>query len=134
MLQQWDQLEIHDQILWRRFHYADGRPSYLQLVVPESLCQQILQDIHVGPVSGHLGQYKTLSQVRRSFYWPGHVTNVKTWCRTCFVCSARKSPNPKRRGNLHPVSAGYPMQLVAVDILGPLPVTPSGNRYVLSGV
>ena len=26
---------------------------------------------------------------------------------------------------------GYPLQLVAVDILGPLPDTPRGNRYLL---
>ena len=29
------------------------------------------------------------------------------------------------------MAAGYPMQVVAVDILGPLPETEQGNRYVL---
>ena len=35
------------------------------------------------------------------------------------------------RGPLKPVIVGYPLQLVAVDILGPLPVTSQGNSYIL---
>ena len=29
------------------------------------------------------------------------------------------------------ITAGYPMQMVDIDILGPLPVTERGNWYVL---
>jgi len=29
------------------------------------------------------------------------------------------------------VKAGYPMQIVATDILGPLPVSSNGNSYLL---
>ena len=130
LLQQWDQLEIHDKLLWRRFHHSVDNSSHLQLIVPVSL-RKILQELHAGVVSGHLGQKKTLSQLRRSFYWPGHARDVALWCRTCPVCAARKSPNPKRRASLHTISTGYPMQTVAVDILGPLPTTPSQNRYIL---
>ncbi len=134
LLQQWDQLEIHDNLLCRRFHHRDGSRSHLQLVVPVRLRRQILQDLHAGAVSGHLGQRKTLSQLRLRFYWPGQTTDVRTWCRTCSVCSARKTPSPKQCANLHTIGAGYPMQVVAVDILGPLPESPSGNKYILVAV
>ena len=33
--------------------------------------------------------------------------------------------------NLHTIPAGYPMQVVAVDILSPLPEMPTGNKYIL---
>ena len=62
---------------------------------------------------------------------PGLTTDVKNWCRTCATCAARKTPIPRRQANLHTVPSGYPMQVVAVDILGPLPEMPSGNRYIL---
>ena len=62
---------------------------------------------------------------------PGHARDVALWCRTCPVCAARKSPNPKRRASLHTISTHYPMQTVAVDILGLIPTTPSQNRYIL---
>ena len=131
LLQQWDQLEIHDKLLWRRFHHSVYNSSHLQLIVPVSLRKKILQELHAGVVSGHLGQKKTLSQLRCNFYWPGHARDVALWCRTCPVCAARKSPNPKRRASLHTISTHYPMQTVAVDILGLIPTTPSQNRYIL---
>ena len=33
----------------------------------------------------------------------------------------RKTSAPKKRAGLQPLQTGYPMQLVAIDILGPLP-------------
>ena len=38
---------------------------------------------------------------------------------------------PSKRAPLQTLQAGYPLQIVAVDILGPLPVTAQGNKYVL---
>ena len=40
-------------------------------------------------------------------------------------------PNPKPRAPLVSVQAGYPMQMVATDILGSLPESSSGNSYIL---
>ena len=131
LLQQWEQLEIHNGLLWRRFYHPDGSHSHLQLIVPKSLRQQVLEQVHGGVVSGHLGQQKTLSQLRNNFYWPSQAYDVKAWCRTYAVCAARKTPTHKHRAGLHTIHSGYPMQVLAVDILGPLPETPSGNKYVL---
>ena len=52
--------------------------------------------------------------------------------RTCGRCAARKSPTPKNCALLQSIKAGFPMQLVAVDILGPLPMSKSGNVYILT--
>ena len=95
LLQQWEQLEIQDGLLWRRFHHPEGNRSHLQLVVPTSLRQQVLEQVHGGVVSGHLGQQKTLSQLRHNFYWPSQTQDVKAWCRTCAVCASRKTPTHK---------------------------------------
>ena len=38
---------------------------------------------------------------------------------------------PKPRAPLQSVQTGFPMQLVAVDILGPIPESPAGNKYIL---
>ena len=37
----------------------------------------------------------------------------------------------KHRAPLQTIKSGYPMQVVAVDILGPLPESDGGNRYIL---
>ena len=47
------------------------------------------------------------------------------------VCAQRKTATPHNRAPLQSVTVGSPMQMVAIDILGPLPKTAAGNRYVL---
>ena len=41
------------------------------------------------------------------------------------------SPTPSRRVALQPIATNYPLQLVATDILGPLPESAPGNSYIL---
>ena len=38
---------------------------------------------------------------------------------------------PKNRAPLNPITVGYPMQMVGMDFLGPLPETDEGNQYIL---
>ena len=89
--QLWNQLEVHDGILWRRYSQPDLVQPYLQLVIPLVLCDKILRELHEGHVSGHLGMQKLLSLVNERFYWPGHASDVATWCKTCAVCASHKS-------------------------------------------
>ena len=130
-IQLWDQLEVCDGLLYRKYESADGDRCYLQLIVPASHCNEILKTLHEGVAGGHLGQDKTLGRLKERFYWPAHWSDVNHWCRTCATCASRKTPSPKQKAELHPVKAGYPMQIVATDILGPLPLTPNGNSYLL---
>ena len=43
----------------------------------------------------------------------------------------RKNPPKTRHGALQSIRTGYPMQMVAADIMGPLPASKNGNRYIL---
>ena len=57
--------------------------------------------------------------------------DVRDWCQTCETCATRKIPPKKNRAPLGTIKTGYPMQVVAVDILGPLLESEAGNSYVL---
>ena len=129
--QQWDSLQVKHGKLWRKCFLHDGTVSTLQLVVPHPCRSHILRELHDSPVGGHLGQEKVIGKLQQRLYWPGSVTDAKHWCNTCSICAARKTHPPRQQAPLHTVSAGAPMQIVAVDILGPLPQTSSGNRYIL---
>ena len=131
LVQIWDQLVIKGELLWRLFENRDGTGCICQLVIPSSLKTEVLQDIHEGVLGGHLGVDKSIGKLKERFYWPGHYNDVKQWCTTCVDCATRKTGGPTRRGPLNPIVVGYPLQLVAVDILGPLPRTSNGNTYIL---
>ncbi|KAK8403258.1 hypothetical protein O3P69_000407 [Scylla paramamosain] len=72
---------------------------------------------------------RSLCRLRQRFYWVGMRSDMTEWCRACDVCSA-KGPTRKNRVPLQVYSVGAPMEQVVVDIAGPLPLTPRGNRYI----
>ena len=58
-----------------------------------------------------------------------HDLNALKWLSISY--QTRKTATPKSTVPLHSVPVGYPMQRIALDILGPLPITASGNKYIL---
>ncbi|BHF61375.1 hypothetical protein SprV_0100434900 [Sparganum proliferum] len=58
-------------------------------------------------------------------------TPLRDICNTCPVCAEVKNPNPTQRTPLQPIQAGYPNEIVGVDLMGPMPPSPRGNRYIL---
>ena len=131
LFQLWDQLLVKDGLLWRWYERPVDHERTLQLVVPMALREEVLVDLHEGVCAAHLGMDKTLARLKERFYWPGHYNDVENWCRNCAKCAMRKTPAPRARAPLQSIKAGYPMQIVATDILGPFPESINGNNYIL---
>ncbi len=130
----WDLLQIKDGLLCRRW-VKDSNNVVLWLpAVPTGLQCEVLRQVHDGVGAGHFGRRKTLLRLKESFYWPQRSKSVITWCKDCSVCARRKGPVRRQHGPMQRFSAGAPMERVGVDILGPLPVTERGNRYLLVAV
>ena len=131
LVQLWDQLIVRDGILYRQYAHPTKEKSHLQLIIPTSLRDEVLEDLHEGALGDHLGMEKMLACVKERFYWPGHHKDTQNWCRNCATCSARKNPPQKPRAPLQSIRTGYPLQMVATDILGPFPESKTGNKYIL---
>ena len=58
LLQLWNRLEVKDGTLWRRYEDDPRKLNILQLVVPASLREEVLQELHAGVTGGHLGEEK----------------------------------------------------------------------------
>ena len=63
----WDSLTLVDGLLFRRFTKKDNTGSFLQLIVPRKLRDEVLQQMHNALLSGHLGQKKTREKVQQRF-------------------------------------------------------------------
>ena len=57
--------------------------------------------------------------------------DISKWCRECLLCQRRKSPQRKPRSPMQQYLVGAPMERIALDILGPLPESHDGNKYIL---
>ena len=116
IVQLWNLLHFKQGILYCRFPTNSGLHYYDRMVVSKVLWSHILQELHEGSLSGHLETAKTVGKLKERFYWPGHYNDTREWCQKCAICVARKTPIPKPKAALFPVSVGSPLELVAVDI------------------
>ena len=92
----------------------------------------LLTLMHDHPISGHMGQAKTLSRTRQSrFYWRTMSNDAKEWCKRCDLCFRAKAPNRPKASPLKNMPTGAPMERVAMDIMGPLPLTSYNNTVIL---
>ena len=92
---------------------------------------EVLQELHARISSGHLGEKKVMGKLHKHFYWPGQWKDVHNWCQTYATRATRKTETLQRRVHLGNICAGYSMQVVAVDVMGPLPESTVGNSYIL---
>ena len=117
-------------------HYtSDGvDDQVVRVVVPVSRRQQVLQMGHSSSIAGHFGVKKTHSKIAKHFVWPGLWTQVKAYVRTCGGCQLAAKQH-KSRAPLQPLPCvGEPFQKVAFDLVGPLPRTTSGHKYLLTAM
>ena len=57
--------------------------------------------------------------------------DVENWYKQCQDCATSKGPPNRPHGKLTKVITGWPMDIVAIDILSGLPVTKEGHKYLL---
>ena len=127
----WNQLMLREQKLYRQYVGLGDGEVVQQFLIPECKKTEVLKHMHEGILGGYLGEEKTLGRIRERFNRPGYHNDVSDWCKTCSECAARKTPAPKRRALRQNIKVGSPLQLVAVDILAPFPVSEKGNFYIL---
>ena len=127
----WKSLILQNGCLYRRFYRQDGTGSHLQFVVPKALRPEILQQMHNSVLSGHLGWKKTLEKLLQRFYWFNVRDDVHMWLLKCDTCAAIKSPHQNPKAPLGKMQVGAPLDRISTDFLGPLPLTPRNNRYIL---
>ena len=114
-----------DGVLFRR-----AKGDQVELVLPEPHRPKVLHLAHDIPLAGHMGRERTLARLHGRFWWPGMAKDVAEYCRTCGVC--QKTSRRGQKAPLVPMPViGEPFERIAMDIIGPLPRTRTGKRFVL---
>ncbi len=127
----WGSLELSNGLIHRRFHKRNGSSSHLQMLVPKSLRQEVLRACHDSVWSGHLSRKKTAARVFQRCYWYEFREDVDLWVSQCDICAISKPATKKPKVPLGDMQVGAPLDRLSIDILGPLPRSEQGNRYIL---
>lgn len=119
-------------ILYRQYKDSKG-VHYDQLVVPQKYRAKVLELCHGGGWSGHLGKKKTKTRLLREFYWPNCFKDTERYVQSCDVCQRIGKAHDQQKAPLKLVPLiSEPFRRLVVDVVGPLPVTKSGYRYILT--
>lgn len=126
---------VIDKYIYKRVQFSSGdldESDSWKIFVPSELRQDIIFAAHDVPNSAHSGIARTLERIRRYFYWPGLVTDVKTYIQDCEMCKTSKSPTMALKPPMgRMVTTERPFQRLYIDLIGPLPRTKSGNIGIL---
>ena len=69
--------------------------------------------------------------LKRKFWWKGMRRDVKSHINSCITCS-KNLPNITHHPQLHLEIPKVPFTCIAINTIGKLPVTHSGNKYALT--
>lgn len=126
-----DYYTIRNNLLYRLKVKKRNVSDELLLVVPESLRRPLMAEVH-DSIVGHLGIAKTFEVLHQGHYWRGMYDDVREHVRSCVKCCRRKTPRHGTKAPLTPLPpAVRPFERLAVDCVGPLPKSRSGNKYLV---
>ena len=102
-------------------------------VIPKHRKTKLLKQIHDHPLGGHQGQENTYQRTSELYFWPGMRRDIVNYVRTCDVCQKRE----RKRGEapLEPIKKpSTPFYHIGIDVMGPLPRSWTGKRYVIVAI
>ena len=120
-------------IMYRRWvpRGREEEAAVEQIILPRQCRRTVLQIAHTIPLGGHLGKKKTAERIMRRFYWPTLFREVADFCRSCQECQKSSHRRVPRSPMIPLPVITEPFERIAMDIVGPLPHSRAGHRYIL---
>ena len=129
-----DEYTMKDGILYHLFYprrrKRESTDFYQQLVIPQSLKNDLLLSYHDSLTGGHQGFARTYEHIRQKYYWKQMYAEIQTFVETCSTCQ-RSKRHGTVKAPLHPLPIEQPFGRVHLDFLGPLKKTPEGFQHIL---
>lgn len=100
---------------------------------PPDEWEGIMKENHCSAVGGHKGVTKTYARIRERYFWPRMKIHIQQFIQKCSSCQLNKLTRLKTKQPLVLTDTpGESFDKIAMDVVGPLPSSPSGNVYILT--
>ena len=109
-------------------------PRHYHVFIPSDPdLQYDLIACHESPIGMHRGRDATKNTLSQDFYWRNMHKHIKNWVRRCPQCIRFKATQPAH-GPMQLRLYQHPFHTLGVDFVGELPMSPSGNKWILTAV
>lgn len=107
--------------------------SGLRLYIPKNFANLYIKHFH-NVLGCHEGIKRTYNRLKKYVFWKGMKNDIVKWINNCHICKISK---PSHQGKS--ALGEYPevcrnFQRIHIDLLGPLPNTFRGNKFLLVGI
>ncbi|KAF8789681.1 Retrovirus-related Pol polyprotein like [Argiope bruennichi] len=85
---------------------------------------------HDAPTAGHYGEEQTYQQISKRYYLSGMRSFISDYVKKCPECSRYKAENQKSAGLLKTPAYSQQFENLVIDLFGPLPETPDGQKWI----
>lgn len=122
-----ERYKVFNNILYRlQRGVRNHELNQLHLVIPKSM-----QELHTTEFAGHFGSQKKLARCKQQKVWWANMDSyIKVNIGKCTICQRTKTGRSLRYLE-KPTTSEIPFTRVALDFLGPLPISSNGNKYIL---
>lgn len=92
----------------------------------------LLEEFHNSPIGGHQGVSRTYKKISQFYTWKGLKRDIKKFIKRCTLCQKNKLSKKTKMPMVITSTASKPFERCFLDIVGPLPETETGNKYILT--
>jgi hypothetical protein len=111
--------------------YRQDPGALPRMCIPTANVSDLIEDFH-DTVAHHATDH-LVAILKQSTYWPRMYSDVQDQLLRCHGCMQKHCHCPLRKmlHQFHPKDRGFTNQIVFLDVAGPLPTTPDGNKWIL---
>lgn len=101
-------------------------------MIPKDVRSAVLHECHDNILAAHGGYLKTLHRIQRQYFWPKMRNEIAKYIGRCETCQATKQTNQCQTAPMDKYrDPERPWKMIAIDFMGPYPMTTRGNRQIL---
>ena len=112
--------------------YRQGPKEQPLVVIPVTLICTVQASFHEVPFTAHQGVSRTVGFISKNYWWETLRDDVSAFIKRCDSCEKRKTGRRTIAPLGEALVAREFLDVVFFDVVGPLPVTEKGNKYLLT--
>lgn len=133
-----------DDIPWE-YVYNKIKSHFAEISIKITICKgiihtpaneernEIINENHSGIIGGHKGVNKTYNRIRMNYYWGTLKQDIQKFIQRCKICQLKKLTRIKtKQPMIITDTPGAAFDKISMDIVGPLPTTPTGHTHILT--
>lgn len=94
--------------------------------------KEIIENFHNNILGGHLGIQSTINKIKKQYYWEKMGEEIQKFINNCLICKKNKIVTHTKMPMKITTTASRPFGRVQMDCVGPIGISNSNNRFMLT--